>query len=139
MAAEKDDEDDDDVRDRRKGGENKDSRNSSGKRASDKDSDEDEDGDEDKESKPSIFQKTWFKITVAVVVIVLLIVALIWWLIARQYENTDDAFIDTHIVHIAPQVAGQVTRISVNDNQVVRRGHPLIDIDSADAEAKLQQ
>src|ERR1700761_726753 len=138
MAAEKDDEDDD-ARDRRKGGENKDSRNSSGKRASDKDSDEDEDGDEDKESKPSIFQKTWFRITLAVVVIGLLIVALVWWLIARQYEDTDDAFIDTHIVHIAPQVAGQVTRVYVNDNQTVRRGQPLIDIDSADATAKLQQ
>ncbi|HEY8948260.1 MAG TPA: HlyD family secretion protein [Rhizomicrobium sp.] len=101
--------------------------------------DDDSGEDEKKEKKPTIFQKTWFKITAVVVVAVLLIVALIWWLIARQYENTDDAFIDTHIVHIAPQVAGQVTRVLVNDNQVVRRGQPLIEIDSADATAKLQQ
>jgi membrane fusion protein (multidrug efflux system) len=105
-----------------------------------RDDDKDEnDKDDEKEKKPTIFQKTWFKIAVAVVVIVLLIAALIWWLIARQYENTDDAFIDTHIVHIAPQVSGQVSRIYVNDNQMVWRGQPLIEINSADAEAKLSQ
>jgi len=126
--------DEDDRRDRTRGGEDSDRKG----RDRDRSEDDDDEGEE-KEKKPSFFQKTWFKITAVIVVIVLLIGGLIWWLIERQYENTDDAFIDTHIVHIAPQVAGQVTRVFVNDNQVVRRGQPLIEIDSADATAKLQQ
>ncbi len=32
--------------------------------------------------------------------------ALLWWLHARNFESTDDAFIDTHIVRLAPQIAG---------------------------------
>ncbi|HET6247772.1 MAG TPA: hypothetical protein VFE47_08750, partial [Tepidisphaeraceae bacterium] len=79
------------------------------------DSDEEESSSKDDQpKKPIFFQKTWFKITAAIIVVVLLIAALVYWLFARQYEDTDDAFIDTHIVHISPQVAGQITRIAVN-------------------------
>ncbi|HEX4271420.1 MAG TPA: HlyD family secretion protein, partial [Rhizomicrobium sp.] len=74
-----------------------------------------------------------------VVVVLLLVGALIWWLIARQYEDTDDAFIDTHIVHIAPQIAGQILQIHVGDNQDVRAGQPLVDIDARPQEAALEQ
>jgi membrane fusion protein (multidrug efflux system) len=101
--------------------------------------DEESSSKDDQPKKPTFFQKTWFKITAAVIVGVLLIAALVYWLFARQYEDTDDAFIDTHIVHISPQVAGQITRIAVNDNQRVRLGQPLVDIDSSDARAKLSQ
>jgi membrane fusion protein (multidrug efflux system) len=40
------------------------------------------------------------KIAIAIVVIALIVAAIIWWLVSRQYETTDDAFIDTHIVHV---------------------------------------
>ncbi|HZE12182.1 MAG TPA: HlyD family secretion protein [Chthoniobacterales bacterium] len=55
------------------------------------------------------------------------------------HESTDDAFIDAHIIAIAPKVAGRVTAVHVEDNQQVKRGDPLIDIDPADAEALLAQ
>jgi membrane fusion protein, multidrug efflux system len=45
----------------------------------------------------------------------------VWWLQARQWESTDDAFIDVHMVMIAPQVAGRVSRVLVDDNQKVGR------------------
>jgi membrane fusion protein (multidrug efflux system) len=102
------------------------------------DRDDDRDDDDGKE-KPNLFQNVWVKIGLAAVVALLLLAALIWWLIARNYEDTDDAFIDTHIVHISPQIVGQVTRVYVNDNQLVRAGQPLVEINSADALAKLQQ
>ena len=38
------------------------------------------------------------------------------------YESTDDAFIDGHVISMAPQVAGQVVGLSVNDNQAVKQG-----------------
>ncbi len=100
------------------------------------DDDENEDGEDEK---PTIFQNPLVKIGAGIVVVLLLIGALSWWLIARNYETTDDAFIDTHVVHISAQIPGQVTRVYVNDNQRVRAGQPLVDIDSADETAKLDQ
>jgi membrane fusion protein, multidrug efflux system len=98
------------------------------------------DGGEDKQdSKPGFVQNPLFKIGAAIVLVVVLIAGLIWWLIARRYEDTDDAFIDTHIVHISPQIAGQVLRVLVNDNQMVRKGQLLVEIDPADANARLLQ
>jgi len=81
-------------------------------------------------------------ILVAVIVGVLVLAAvggLIFWLIARNYESTDDAFIDTHIVRLAPQVSGRVTQVLVGDNQAVSAGQPLIAIDSADLETRVAQ
>jgi membrane fusion protein (multidrug efflux system) len=121
-----------------------DKRNRGARRGSHDDNDHDnEDGDggqdEKDDDKPSVFQNPLVLIGIAAAAIVLVIGGIIWWLIARQYEDTDDAFIDAHIVHIAPQIAGQVTNIPVNDNQFVRRGQLLAEIDPADARAHLSQ
>ncbi len=62
-----------------------------------------------------------------------------WWLDARNYESTDDAFIATHIVHVSPQIAGRVARVLVDDNQVVEAGQTLMEIDPADAQSRLDQ
>jgi membrane fusion protein (multidrug efflux system) len=62
-----------------------------------------------------------------------------WWLQASKWVSTDDAFIDVHMVQVSPQVAGRVARVLVNDNQEVRTGQPLVDIDPADFQAKLDQ
>jgi membrane fusion protein (multidrug efflux system) len=55
------------------------------------------------------------------------------------HESTDDAFIDAHIIAIAPKISGRVTAVHVDDNQQVKKGDPLVDIDPADAEAVLAQ
>jgi membrane fusion protein (multidrug efflux system) len=64
---------------------------------------------------------------------------LLWWLSARRFENSDDAFIDTHIVRLAPQIAGRVTEVLVDDNALVQPGQTLILIDSADAQTRVAQ
>jgi membrane fusion protein (multidrug efflux system) len=101
--------------------------------------DEQDEQDEQDDGKPSLFRNPWVRIGVAVAIVILVIGGVIWWLIARQYEDTDDAFIDAHIVYIAPQIAGQIIGIPVNDNQFVHRGQVLAEIDSADAHARLSQ
>ena len=47
------------------------------------------------------------------------------------YESTDDAFIEAHVAAIAPQVAGRVAQVLVKDNQVVKQGDVLLEIDRA--------
>jgi membrane fusion protein, multidrug efflux system len=63
----------------------------------------------------------------------------LWWLAARQYETTDDAFIDVHMVRVAPQVAGRVALVPVDDNQAVAASQLLVKIDPAPLQAKLAQ
>lgn len=99
--------------------------------------DDSQDGKEEK--KPSPFAKPWVKIAIIVVVLALIAGGILWWLNARHYESSDDAFIDTHIVHVSPQIAGQVLAIHVNDNQMVRAGQPLVDIDARPQQAALEQ
>ncbi|HWC62333.1 MAG TPA: HlyD family secretion protein [Rhizomicrobium sp.] len=98
-----------------------------------------EDQEREAPRRPRFYQSTWFKLAVGAAVILLIAGGVIWWLDARQYENTDDAFIDTHMVHVAPQIAGQLVLLPVTDNQLVRRGQLLAGINPQDEEARLAQ
>ncbi len=63
--------------------------------------------------------------------------AIAWWLYARHFESTDDAFIDGHAVQMAPKIAGYVTRLNIADNQLVHQGDVLIEIDPRDSQVAL--
>ncbi len=52
-----------------------------------------------------------------------------WYLHARRYVSTDDAFVRAHVTYISPQVAAQVTKVLVLDNQFVKKGTLLITLD----------
>jgi membrane fusion protein (multidrug efflux system) len=52
-----------------------------------------------------------------------------YWLANRDYETTDDAYVDGRAISIAPQVSGDVVSLDVNDNQFVHKGDPIIHID----------
>lgn len=55
------------------------------------------------------------------------------------YQSTDDAFIEGHIVSIAPRVQGPVLNLLIDDNQLVKKGDLLLEIDPKDYEVKLNQ
>ena len=73
------------------------------------------------------------------VLILGLIVGVGYWLYARQYESTDDAFIDGDIVQVSPKVSAYVKKIYVNNNQLVHKGDLLVELDPTDYEVKLEQ
>jgi membrane fusion protein (multidrug efflux system) len=54
-------------------------------------------------------------------------------------EVTDDAYVDGHIVSVAPQVAGRVMEVLVDDNQRVEADQVLARIDPAEYQVKLDQ
>jgi membrane fusion protein (multidrug efflux system) len=62
-----------------------------------------------------------------------------YWQYAQQYESTDDAFIQGHIVQISPKVSAQVMRVLIDDNQEVKQGDLLIELDPRDFEVALEQ
>lgn len=74
--------------------------------------------------------------------IVLLAIAaggLLYWLHARQFESTDDAEIEAHLNPISARIDGTVARVYVDDNQTVRAGQPLVDLDPRDYQVALDQ
>ena len=60
-----------------------------------------------------------------------------YYLHARAYESTDDAFIEGHVIQISPRVAGHVIDVPVIDNQMVQKGDLLVAIDPRDFEVRL--
>ena len=64
---------------------------------------------------------------------------LYYWFHIRPYESTDDAFIEGNVIPIAPRISGQVSKLLVRDNQPVKQGDRLIEIDPRDFEARLTQ
>ena len=74
---------------------------------------------------------------------VALIIGVVWGLryvaFALSHETTDDAFIEAHVVPISPKVAGQVVAVHIHDNQEVKEGDLLVEIDPRDYEARLAE
>jgi membrane fusion protein, multidrug efflux system len=92
----------------------------------------------DKPRKRRVSRRTALIIGLPLLAVVAL-AGLLYWLSARQFESTDDAFIDTHLVRVSPQIAGQVVRVYVSDNQLLRTGQPIVDLDASQPQAALDQ
>jgi len=101
-------------------------------------------GDEkngDKAAKPPM--PRWKKLLywgIGLLVLAALVTAgVLYWLDARHYESTDDAFVDGYISQIASQVSGRVNRLAFEDNQQVKAGQVLVELDPRDYQVKLDQ
>ena len=78
-------------------------------------------------------------IACAVIFVAGVIGGIAWYLHARHFETTDDAFIDGRPVLVSPQVTGTIVAVNVTDNQVVKAGDLLAKIDTRDYQAALDQ
>jgi len=62
-----------------------------------------------------------------------------YWYLTKDEATTDDAYTDGNAVTIAPQVAGEVIARDVNDNEKVKAGQVLIEIDPRPYQAARDQ
>jgi membrane fusion protein (multidrug efflux system) len=69
----------------------------------------------------------------------LLLLGVLYWLHARRFEDTDDAFVDGNQSQVASQVSGRIDAILIADNQHVASGDPLLTIDPRDYQVRLAQ
>lgn len=100
------------------------------------------DGGEMKEVESEEKKKPRSKLPFVIVGAVLLIAGVcgtIYWLYARQFESTDDAFIDGNVVQISPKVSAYVAKVYVKSNQQVHKGDLLLELNTQDYEARLDQ
>jgi membrane fusion protein, multidrug efflux system len=72
-------------------------------------------------------------------IVVGVIAGVAWYLHARHYESTDDAFIDGRPVLVSPQVTGSIISVNVTDNQIVKNGDLLATIDPRNYKAAVDQ
>jgi membrane fusion protein, multidrug efflux system len=59
------------------------------------------------------------------------------WNYNEQHPRTDDAVSRANIIGIAPRISGPIIKINVTDNQFVKGGDLLFEIDPADFQLPL--
>lgn len=79
------------------------------------------------------------KAAIVAAAVILVIAGVFWWLHSRQFESTDDAQIEGHISGIAARTSGTITAVYVEENQHVKAGQVLVDLDPRDAKNALEQ
>jgi len=68
------------------------------------------------------------------------LVLIVGYFIYRDFfPSTDNAYVNANIVNMIPKVNGYVTKIYVKNNQLVKKGQPLIQIDVQDYQIALNQ
>jgi membrane fusion protein (multidrug efflux system) len=61
------------------------------------------------------------------------------WNYLESYESTDDAEIDGDIYSVTSRIAGTIHAVNVQDNQAVKAGQLLVELDPRDYEVSLEQ
>jgi membrane fusion protein (multidrug efflux system) len=72
------------------------------------------------------------RVIIAVVVAVLVLVAAGLWWRSTYSEDTDDAQINGHLIQVSARIAGQVAKVYVEENQVVKAGDVIAELDPSD-------
>ena len=92
-----------------------------------------------KDKKQPLFRRPGVVIVAAVLAIVGIAYGSLAMFHSFTHESTDDAFIDVHFVSVAPKIAGRVAVVHVDDNQLVKKGDVLVEIDPDDFQVALAQ
>ncbi len=71
--------------------------------------------------------------------VLLLAVALGLFFYFHNRETTDDAQVDGHITPIAAKISGRIAKVLIDDNQAVKAGQILAQIDPGDYQAAVDQ
>jgi membrane fusion protein, multidrug efflux system len=64
-----------------------------------------------------------------IVLMVLLVFGIPWFKEMLNTVSTDDAYVNGHVTFVAPRVAGQISRVLVDDNNRVHKGDLLAELD----------
>jgi membrane fusion protein (multidrug efflux system) len=76
-------------------------------------------------------------IVASILLLIALIVGISWLIESLNTVSTDDAYINGHVTFVAPRVSGQVSRVLVDDNNRVRKGDLLVQLDKEPFQVQL--
>jgi membrane fusion protein, multidrug efflux system len=83
-------------------------------------------------------RRTWLILLTVGLVVMALLVLTWWFLYARFYESTDDAYVAGDLVNVMSQVSGTVISIGADETDRVQAGQELVRLDATDARIALQ-
>ncbi|MGC2750805.1 MAG: HlyD family secretion protein, partial [Candidatus Acidiferrum sp.] len=76
---------------------------------------------------------------IVAIVVVVLVAGVLLWRYLSSYESTDDAQADVHLYPVSARISGYVVKVNVGDNQWVKQGDVLVEIDPKDYEVAVAQ
>ncbi len=76
-------------------------------------------------------------LVVAAIVVVALIALGIWWR-STFSEDTDDAQVNGNLIQISSRITGHVVKVYVEENQLVKTGDPILDLDPHDFQVAIE-
>ena len=76
-------------------------------------------------------------ILVVVILVLVLVAAGLWWR-STLSEDTDDAQVNGHLIQVSARINGQVLHVDVNENQVVKAGDPIAELDPRDYQVAVE-
>lgn len=80
-----------------------------------------------------------FGILLLVIIIVSVLAGAYWFLYAKNYVSTDNAYVGAEVAQVTPSIGGTVKSIEVIDTQKVKAGDVLVIIDDADVKLAMVQ
>ena len=83
------------------------------------------------------WRKVAGRILSIIVILAAMLVILCVWNIVERHPRTDDATAQANVIGVAPRVHGQIIQLNVQDNQDVKEGDVLFEIDPADFQLAL--
>src|ERR1700722_11590238 len=81
----------------------------------------------------------WVVLTSIVLVVIIAAATTSFFVMGGARQSTNDAYVEGRIIRISPKVSGQVIALHVDDNDLVKAGEVLLEIDPADYQAKVDQ
>ncbi len=75
---------------------------------------------------------------IVVVLAVLVVVAVAVWWRSTFSEDTDDAQVNGHLIQVSSRIAGQVIKVDVEENQVVKAGDTIAELDPKDFDVAVE-
>jgi len=75
---------------------------------------------------------------IIVVVAILIVAGLALWWHSTFSEDTDDAQVNGHLIQVSSRIAGQVQKVYVEENQQVKKGDSIVDLDPRDFQVAVE-
>lgn len=68
----------------------------------------------------------------ALATVLMVVAGYFFWRYLGSYESTDDAQVDVHIAQVSARISGYVINVDADDNEDVKKGTVLVEIDPRD-------
>jgi membrane fusion protein (multidrug efflux system) len=78
------------------------------------------------------------RVIIVFVIVVLAVVAVAIWWHSTFSEDTDDAQVNGHLIQVSSRINGHVAKVDVDENQLVKQGDVIAELDPSDYQVAVE-